>query len=52
MKFTYGQDGRPYYIRGPNESTVQAKKIVNQLDKRCGEGNFDFLVMLDDGMFE
>ena len=52
VKYTYGKDGKPYYIRGPNESTVQAKKIVNQLDKRCGEGNFDYLVMLDDGMFD
>jgi hypothetical protein len=47
VKYTYGKDGKPFYIRGPNESTVQAKKIVTQLGKRCGEGNFDYLVMLE-----
>jgi hypothetical protein len=52
LKYTYGKDGKPFYIRGPNESTVQAKKIVTQLGKKCGEGNFDYLVMLEDGMLE
>jgi len=47
MTFTYGHEGKPFYIRGPNESTLQAKGIVEQLERRCGEGGFDFLVGLD-----
>ena len=52
VKYKYGKDDKPFYIRGPNESTGQAKQIINQLNKRCGEGNYDYLVMLDDDMVE
>ena len=52
VKYNYGNDGKPYYIRGPNESTAQAKKIIDQLHKKCGEGNYNYLAMLDDNMFE
>ena len=52
VKYDFGQEGKPMYIRGPNESVSQAKKIVAQLDRRCGEGNFHYLVGLDDGIPE
>ncbi len=51
VKYVYGQDGKPNYVRGPNESTQQVKRIINQLDKKCGKGNYHYLVMLDDEMF-
>lgn len=47
-KYEYGKDGKPFYVRGPNESVPQANKIVNNLFKKCGEGNFDYIVMLDE----
>ncbi len=50
--FTYGLEGKPFYTRGPNESTLQAKRIVEQLDRKCGQGNFDYLVTLDEGLIE
>jgi hypothetical protein len=46
--FAYGNDGKPFYIRGPKESISQAKKIVDHLHRKCGEGNFDYLVALDE----
>jgi len=52
VKYTYGKDGKPLYIRGPNESTSQAKQIVDKLSRKCGEGNFDYLLMPDDGINE
>ena len=52
VKYTYGKDGKPYYIRGPNESVSQAKRIVDKLSKKCGEGNFDYLIMQDESMIE
>ncbi len=52
VKYTYGKDGKPFYIRGPNESINQAKQIADKLSKKCGEGNFDYLLMLDEGMIE
>ena len=48
VAYTFGQEGMPLYIRGPHESLSQARKIVDQLDKRCGEGKFHYLVPLDD----
>jgi len=52
VKYTYGKDDEPFYIRGPNESINQVKKIVNQLSKKCGEGNFHYLAMLDEDIVE
>jgi hypothetical protein len=49
VKYVFGQEGMPMYIQGPNESITQAKKIVDQLAKRCGAGNYHYLVVLDDG---
>jgi len=46
--FTYGSDGKPFYIRGPKESISQAKRIVDQLHRKCGEGNFEYLVAVDE----
>jgi len=50
--FTYGQDGKPLYIRGPNESVAQAKRITEQLQRKCGEGNFHYLIAMDDGVLD
>jgi hypothetical protein len=48
VHYDYGKDGKPFYIRGPNESISEANKIVNKLNDKCGEGGFDYLVELDD----
>jgi len=50
VKYDFGQDGKPLYIQGPNESISQAKKIVDKLEWRCGEGNFHYLLALDAGI--
>jgi hypothetical protein len=52
VKYDFGQEGKPMYIRGPNESTGQARKIVSQLDRKCGEGNYHYLISLDNGIPE
>jgi len=44
----YGSDGKPFYIRGPKESVSQAKRIVDQLQRKCGEGNFEYLIAVDE----
>jgi len=49
-RFTYGSDGKPFYMRGPNESISQAKRIVDQLQRKCGEGNFHYLTGVDEVM--
>lgn len=48
IKYTYGKGGKPFYIRGPNETVEKARQIVNHLHQRCGEGGFDYMVMLNE----
>ena len=43
-RFEYGHEGKPFYIRGPSESLSRAKRIVEQLERRCGPDNFEMLV--------
>lgn len=46
--YTFGKDGKPFYISGPNETSHQARKIVDRLLHKCGEGNFDYIVNVGD----
>jgi hypothetical protein len=45
-QFTFGRKGRPFYCRGPRETEAQARRIIYQLEQRCGPGNYDYTVML------
>jgi len=51
-KYVYGKNGKPFYISGPNESAGQSKRIVDQLRKRCGEENYEYIAMFDGSEFE
>jgi len=42
--FVFGENGKPFYIRGPKETAIQSKKIINLLHKNCGEGNYNYLL--------
>jgi len=46
QKFSFGQRGKPFYLRGPRETEAQALRIIRHLEQRCGVGNFDYDVML------
>ncbi len=48
VKYIYGKNGKPFYIRGPHETVSEAKKIINKLTRKCGEGGFDYMVMMDE----
>ena len=41
-RYRYGKDKMPSYIKGPNESTADANRIIATLEKSCGAGNFHF----------
>jgi hypothetical protein len=43
---SFGQNGKPFYRRGPRETEEQARRIVTHLGQRLGAGNFEFLVQL------
>lgn len=43
-KLTFGKDGKPFYIAGPRDN---AQRIMRQLEKTAGTGNYNYLVALD-----
>ncbi len=47
-QYTFGKDGKPFYISGPNENLNQSNKIISSLLRHCGEGNFDYLMSVNE----
>ena len=45
-EFTFGYQGKPFYRRGPRETELHARQIIEHLHRRCGPGNFDYSVIL------
>jgi hypothetical protein len=45
MPFEYGRDGKPFHVSGPHETATQVQSILDQLERRVGTGNFDYLVL-------
>ena len=43
-----GIDGKPLYVQGPFEDDAIANRIIGQLEKRLGGGNFHYILKLDD----
>ena len=43
-QLTFGRDGKPFFVSGPRDN---AARIVKQLEKTAGPGNYDYLVALD-----
>ncbi len=46
--YTFGKDGMPLYVNGPNETAEQSKRIVQQLENICGEGKFHYMLGMGD----
>lgn len=44
--FTFGCEGKPFYVSGPFDSAEKSRRIVETLVARCGEGNCDYVVAL------
>ena len=42
---TFGRNGKPFFIAGPNDNVA---RILRQLEKTAGPGNFDFLAPMGD----
>jgi hypothetical protein len=47
-KFVFGQDGKPMFISGPNETLAKCKLIINLLHKKCGEGGYHYTIPASD----
>ncbi|SJM90196.1 conserved hypothetical protein [Crenothrix polyspora] len=40
VSYSYGKEGKPFYMNGPYESEAKIQKIIATLQKKCGEGGF------------
>lgn len=47
-----GRNGKPYYMKGPNEDMAKANRIIAQLEKTVGFGNFDYILNEADQLFD
>lgn len=43
-EFTFGKDGKPFFMSGPNDSPARCEKILSLLEAHCGAGNYDYLI--------
>ena len=41
--FTFGREGKPFYMSGPNDTPAQSRQRMAQLTKAVGAGNFDYI---------
>lgn len=46
-QFSFGNEGKPYYVSGPNHSVSTARRIITHLAKRFGPDGFHYLVGID-----
>jgi len=47
-QLTFGKDGKPFFIAGPNDNVT---RVLRQLEKTAGQGNYDYLVPIDADTF-
>lgn len=43
----FGKDGKPHFFAGPYDSKERINSIITQLEKKLGQGNFNFTYPLD-----
>ncbi|EXJ15843.1 hypothetical protein D779_1067 [Imhoffiella purpurea] len=46
--FLFGKNGKPFYVNGPNDTPAIQRRILKQLERRCGPGGYDYLMMVGD----
>ncbi len=43
--FTFGCEGKPQFIQGPNDSPQFVRNVLRCLDRVCGEGHYHYIVL-------
>lgn len=43
--FTFGKDGKPYYVCGPNDTPAFQRRVIQKLEKSCGPDGYDWLMV-------
>ena len=47
-EYVFGKDGKPFFFSGPQDTRAKIRKVMRTLTDRVGEGNFDYMVQLED----
>lgn len=50
-EFTYGKDGKPFFMPGPHMKPAQVRRVMKILMERMGPNNFDFLLSGNEDFF-
>jgi hypothetical protein len=45
-EFTFGKDGKPFFIAGPNDGPARCREIISVLMNHCGPDGFDYVLPL------
>jgi hypothetical protein len=45
--FSFGKDGKPFFVSGPNDSPTRIRNIIDKLAKSAGPDGFDYLINVD-----
>jgi len=43
-EFEFGQNGKPLYCAGPNDSPAFVRRVMDTLENSRGQGNFDYIL--------
>lgn len=46
--FTFGRDGKPFYVEGPDDDPERTERVLALLEKRFGADGFDYELFEDD----
>jgi hypothetical protein len=46
--FEYGQDGKPFFISGPDDDPARCRYIINTLRTTCGDDGFHYVLPVGD----
>ncbi len=42
--FTFGKDGKPFYVTGPLDTPARIRVVTRTLQDRCGTGGWDYMI--------
>jgi hypothetical protein len=48
-EFTFGKDGKPFYVSGPNATQADSDRIISVLNERFGADGFHYMVGMEVG---
>lgn len=46
--FSFGKDGKPFFMSGPNDSRTRIRRILDTLVKHAGPDGFDYIIRVDE----